>query len=137
MKAGSFTTRLIQLATYLPYFLPDRPGQLVTSLPDDDIKVYTTQCQMHIKRKWQNRDITTLMVLSILWYNFSRQGLKIQKNQSHQVFPQETTRKARKALRKGNWSLLIILRKKMWTKIMKTKICTKFMVHADLSQMNP
>ena len=22
---------------YLPYFLPDRPGQLVISLPDDDI----------------------------------------------------------------------------------------------------
>ena len=38
MKVRSFTTRLIQLNTYLPYFPPDRPGQLVTSLPDDDIK---------------------------------------------------------------------------------------------------
>ena len=38
MKVRSFTTRLIQLNTYLPYFPPDRPGQQVTSLPDDDIK---------------------------------------------------------------------------------------------------
>ena len=38
MKVRSFTTRLIQLNTYLPYFPPDRPGQLVTSFPDDDIK---------------------------------------------------------------------------------------------------
>ena len=38
MKVRSFTTRLIQLNTYLPYFPPDRPGQLDTSLPDDDIK---------------------------------------------------------------------------------------------------
>ena len=38
MKVRSFTTRLIQLNLYLPYFPPDRPGQLVTPLPDDDIK---------------------------------------------------------------------------------------------------
>ena len=38
MKVRSFTTRLIQLNMYLQYFPPDRPGQLVTSLPDDDIK---------------------------------------------------------------------------------------------------
>ena len=38
MKVLSFTTRLIQLNTYLLYFPPNRPGQLVTSLPDDDIK---------------------------------------------------------------------------------------------------
>ena len=38
MKVLSFCTRLIQLNIYLTYFLPDRPGQLVTSLPDDDIK---------------------------------------------------------------------------------------------------
>ena len=38
MKVRPFTTRLIQLNTHLPYFLPDRPGQVATSLPDDDIK---------------------------------------------------------------------------------------------------
>ena len=38
IKARSFTTRLIQLNTCLPYFPPDHPGQLVTSLPDDNIK---------------------------------------------------------------------------------------------------
>ena len=35
IKVQSFTPRLIQLNTYLLYFLPDRP---VTSLPNDDIK---------------------------------------------------------------------------------------------------
>ena len=38
MKVRSFMTRLIQLKMCLPYFPPDGPGQLVTSLPDDDIK---------------------------------------------------------------------------------------------------
>ena len=38
MKVLSLTTKLIQLNTHLLYFPPDRPGQLVTSLPDDDIK---------------------------------------------------------------------------------------------------
>ena len=38
MKARTFTTRLIQLNTYLLYFSPDSPGQLVASLPNDDIK---------------------------------------------------------------------------------------------------
>ena len=38
MKVRSFTTRLIQQNTYLPYFPPDRPGQLVASLPEDNIK---------------------------------------------------------------------------------------------------
>ena len=33
-----FTARLLQLNTCLTYFLPDRPSQLVTFLPDDDIK---------------------------------------------------------------------------------------------------
>ena len=31
-------TRLILLDMYLIYFLPDRPGQLVTSLTDDNVK---------------------------------------------------------------------------------------------------
>ena len=38
MKVRSFTTKLTQLKTNLPYFLPDRLGQLITSLPDDGIK---------------------------------------------------------------------------------------------------
>ena len=40
MKVRSFTTRLVKLNTYLPHFPPDRPGQLVTSLHDDDIKEF-------------------------------------------------------------------------------------------------
>ena len=38
MKVRSFTTRLIQSNIYLPYVLPGRPGQLLKSLPVDDIK---------------------------------------------------------------------------------------------------
>ena len=38
MKVLSLTTRLIQLNRCLPLFPPDRPGQVVISLPDDDIK---------------------------------------------------------------------------------------------------
>ena len=38
IKLWSFMTRLIQLNTCLPYFLPDRPGQLVASLLDNYIK---------------------------------------------------------------------------------------------------
>ena len=38
MTVHTFTTELIQVNIYLPYFLPDRPGQLVTSPPDDHIK---------------------------------------------------------------------------------------------------
>ena len=38
MRVWSFTTRLIQLNLYLPYFPPDCPSQQITSLPDNDIK---------------------------------------------------------------------------------------------------
>ena len=38
MKVWSFTTRLIQLNIYLPFFSPYLPGQLVIPLPDDDVK---------------------------------------------------------------------------------------------------
>ena len=38
VKVRSFTIMLIQLNTYLPYFLPDCPGQLVTSFTDGDMK---------------------------------------------------------------------------------------------------
>ena len=38
MKVRSFKTTQIKLNKYLLYFPPDCAGQLVTSLPDDDIK---------------------------------------------------------------------------------------------------
>ena len=38
MQVHSFTTRLIQLNNYLPYFPLDCIGQMVTALPDDEIK---------------------------------------------------------------------------------------------------
>ena len=38
MKVRTFTTRLIQLNNYLPYFSPDCIGQMVTALSDDEVK---------------------------------------------------------------------------------------------------
>ena len=53
MKMRSFTTRLLKLKTYLLYFPPDRPGQLITSLPDDDIQEIPYHAiQIRGKRKW-------------------------------------------------------------------------------------
>ena len=52
MRVWSFITRLSQLNTYLPYFLPDRLGQLVKSLPDDDIKEILYQ---PIPNQWEKK----------------------------------------------------------------------------------
>ena len=38
MKVSTFTTRLIQLNNYLPYFPPDHVGQMVIALSDDEVK---------------------------------------------------------------------------------------------------
>ena len=38
MKVRTFTTRLLQLNTYLAYFPPDCVGQTVTPFPEDDVK---------------------------------------------------------------------------------------------------
>ena len=38
LKVGTFTTRLIQLNNYLPYFTPDCVGQMVTAPSDDEVK---------------------------------------------------------------------------------------------------
>lgn len=38
MKVRTFTTRLLQLNAYLAFFPPDRQGQVVEPLPEDDIK---------------------------------------------------------------------------------------------------
>ena len=38
MKVRTFTTRLIQLNNYLPYVPPDCIGQMVTALPNNEVK---------------------------------------------------------------------------------------------------
>ena len=37
-KVRTFTTRLIPLNNYVPYFPPDCIGQMVTALPDNEVK---------------------------------------------------------------------------------------------------
>ena len=51
MKVHFFTTRFIQLNTYLPCFPPGCPGQLVTSLFDDDIKEILYHAMPNIWKK--------------------------------------------------------------------------------------
>ena len=52
LNVCAFTTRLIQLNNYLQYFPPDRVGQMVTALPDDEIRdTSTTQCLIRGGRK--------------------------------------------------------------------------------------
>ena len=63
-----------------------------------------------------------LDVLSMLWQKSLRQELKIQKNQSYQVFPQETEGKARNGQREGNWLLLMILMMKNQIKDKRKKV---------------
>ena len=38
IKVRIFTNRFIQLNNYLPYLSPDRTGEMVTALPDDEVK---------------------------------------------------------------------------------------------------
>ena len=51
MNVQSFTTMLIQLNTYLLYFPPDRPGQLVTSVYDDVIKIFLYHAMPNMREK--------------------------------------------------------------------------------------
>ena len=52
MKVHTFTTRLLQLNTYLAYFPPVREGQTVTPFPEDDVKeiLYHTMPNMWKKK---------------------------------------------------------------------------------------
>ena len=51
MKVRSFTTRLIQPNIYLAYFPPNISDQLVTFLPDDDVKVILYHAMPNIWKK--------------------------------------------------------------------------------------
>ena len=89
MKVRSFTTRLIQLNTYLPYFPPDRPGQLVSSLPDDDIKEILYHA---MPNTWKKKMVEQ-------WYNYSdhptHSMTKFFETRIENLFPQETRKNPR------------------------------------------
>ena len=68
MKVRSFTTRPIQLNTYLSYFPPDRPGQLVTYLPDDDIQKILYHAMPNIWGKEKGRTGIQLLRWFYLFY---------------------------------------------------------------------
>ena len=60
MKERTFTTRLRQLNRYLPYFLPDCIGQMVTALSDNKVKeiLYHT-----MSNPWRKK-------MTEQWYNY-------------------------------------------------------------------
>ena len=51
MKVCTFTTRLIQLNNYLPYFPRDSAEQMVTVLPDDEVKEILYHAMLNTWRK--------------------------------------------------------------------------------------
>ena len=60
MKVPTFTTRLKQLNNYLPYCPPDCVGQMVTALPDDEVKeilyhAMPSSCQIQQVQRIQER----------------------------------------------------------------------------------
>ena len=82
MKVGLFTTMLIKL--YLLYFLPDCPGQKVTSLPDVEIKEILYHAMLNTwKKKLLEQEYNYLdgPIHSIA--EFFETRIEIQKNQSH------------------------------------------------------
>ena len=103
MKVQSFTTRMAQLNTYLPYFPSEHPGKLVTSLPNDDVKeiLYHTMPNTW-KKKMVEQGYNYLEGPIHSMAEFFETRIKNLKNQSHQVFPQEIGRNPRKDTRKGN-----------------------------------
>ena len=91
MKARYFTTRLILLSIYLTYFPLGCPGQLLTSVPNDDIKenLYHPLPKMW-RKKMVEHGCNYLDGLLQAMAEFFETGIENLKNQSHQVFPQET-----------------------------------------------
>ena len=57
MKVCIFTTRLIQLNNYLPYFPPDGEGQMVTALPDDKVKEILYHTMPNLWRKEPTKQV--------------------------------------------------------------------------------
>ena len=51
MKIRNFTTRLIQVNNYLPYFPSDCIGQIVIALPDDKVKEFLYHVIPNSRRK--------------------------------------------------------------------------------------
>ena len=65
MKVRTFTTRLIKLNNYLPYFPPDCVGQLVIALPDDEVEEILHHAMRNLwRKKGPSKDTFTLTGLS-------------------------------------------------------------------------
>ena len=134
-KVRTFMTRLIQLNMCLPYFPPDRPGQLVTSLPKDDIKeiLYHNMPNTWRKKMVEQRyNFLDSPINSVS--DFFEARIENLKNPIPQVFPQETGRKTRKVTREGKQQPLTILRTKILMKDIKEKF-TRYMTRANILQM--
>ena len=66
MKVHTFTTRLIQLHNCPPYFPADCMGQIVTALPDDEVKDILYQAMPNTWRK----------ILTVQGYNYQNRSFQ-------------------------------------------------------------
>ena len=138
MKVRSFTTRLIQLNTYLLYLPQDLPGQLVASLPDDDIKVVLYHAMSNMWEKENGRTGIQLLRWSHPFYGkiFWDQEWKFRK-----IKPTKCSLKKQKEgqeipPRKGKLYFLTIQRMKIQTKVKKVQSYACFIAHAEILQIS-
>ena len=137
MKVRVFTTRLTQLNTYLMYFPPDQSGQLDKSLPDDNIKEVQHHAMPHTwKKKMVKKGYNYLDGPIYSMAKFFETRIENLEKSIHQVFPQETTGKARKVPRKGNWLLLMILMMKTQMKGIQERSFASTTVRVDIPLIN-
>ena len=95
VKVQTIMSRIIQLDTNLPYFPPDCQSQLVTSLPDDDIKEILYHAMPNMWEKKMVEQGYIYLDGTIHSMESLRQGLKNQKNRLPKVFSQEIKQEER------------------------------------------
>ena len=137
MEVRSFTTRLIQLNKYLPYFLQERSGQLVTSLPDDNIKeilyvamLITTWEKKMVEQGYNYLDGTIHSMSEF----FETRNVNIEKS----IPPSVPSRNNRKTKKKGqgkrNLRLLVIMSTRIEMKNLKVKSFVSTMTRVNIPQ---
>ena len=130
MKVRSLITRLILLNTYLPYFPPDCPGQLVISLPDDDTREILNHVMPNMwKKQMVEQEYNYLDGPIHSKAEFFGTTVENLENQSQEVFPRKNPRKGS---RKRNQELSEIPRMKIPKMNSRAKSFASTMARADI-----
>ena len=102
MKVWAYTTSLIKLNTYPPYFPPDRLGQLIPSLSQDDIMDILYGAMPNTwKKKMVEEGYNYLYGPIRSMEKFSKTRIKNLEKSIPHVFPQEIAREVNKGPRKA------------------------------------